>query len=306
MKRQAVRGRPFACGDWVEVKSEDELLATLDEQGTLDGLPFMPEMRAFSGRRHRVSGRAGRICVETAWMRRMDGAVFLDEVRCDGSAHDQCQRGCVIFWRDQWLKRVSGPEAPGPKDAAKKEPARTKLTLPTRTSNGRYWCQSTALIRTTQPFGRWDFRPYITDIVSGNITLRQFMARSAEWAGRRLMRLAGRRKEPWPTRDGPTPGASGGLQPGDWGEVKSREEILATLDAQGRNRGLGFEMAMLDHCGRRYRVLKRIEHIILEATGEMRTLRDTVALEHLTCPLCPRKNQFYWREIWLRRIDQPH
>ena len=30
--------------DWVEVRSKEEILATLDSKGQLDGMPFMPEM----------------------------------------------------------------------------------------------------------------------------------------------------------------------------------------------------------------------------------------------------------------------
>ena len=41
-------------GEIVEVRSEAEILATLDERGELDGLPFMPEMLDFCGRRFRV------------------------------------------------------------------------------------------------------------------------------------------------------------------------------------------------------------------------------------------------------------
>ena len=37
-------------GDWVEVKSALEILESLDGDGTLDGLPFMPEMMDYCGR----------------------------------------------------------------------------------------------------------------------------------------------------------------------------------------------------------------------------------------------------------------
>ena len=48
-------GLPRLCaGDWVEVRSRDEILATLDKDGRLDGMPFMPEMFAFCGKRFRV------------------------------------------------------------------------------------------------------------------------------------------------------------------------------------------------------------------------------------------------------------
>ena len=45
-------------GDLVEVKSPAEVLATLDERGALEDLPFMPEMAALCGRRFVVDGRA--------------------------------------------------------------------------------------------------------------------------------------------------------------------------------------------------------------------------------------------------------
>lgn len=40
---------PLRSGDLVEVKAPDEILHTLDSEGTLDHLPFMPEMLGFCG-----------------------------------------------------------------------------------------------------------------------------------------------------------------------------------------------------------------------------------------------------------------
>ena len=34
----------FKIGDWVEVRSKAEILCTLDANGQLDKMPFMPEM----------------------------------------------------------------------------------------------------------------------------------------------------------------------------------------------------------------------------------------------------------------------
>src|SRR5262245_37605705 len=42
-------------GDLVEVRAPEEILQTLDTEGTLDQLPFMPEMLRFCGRRFQVS-----------------------------------------------------------------------------------------------------------------------------------------------------------------------------------------------------------------------------------------------------------
>ena len=45
-------------GELVEVLSEAEILATLDEKGTFEKLPFMPEMLKFCGKQFRVSRQA--------------------------------------------------------------------------------------------------------------------------------------------------------------------------------------------------------------------------------------------------------
>ena len=97
------------------------------------------------------------------------------------------------------------------------------------------------------------------------------------------------------------------LQPGELVEIKSLTEIKATLDANGRNRGLSFEPEMALLCGRRYRVAMPLRTIILEATGKMAKLSNTVTLEGLVCQgicstNCPRANFLYWREIWLKRV----
>ena len=46
-------------GNLVEVKTPDEIIQTLDAEGALDHLPFMPEMLEFCGRRFRVSRQRG-------------------------------------------------------------------------------------------------------------------------------------------------------------------------------------------------------------------------------------------------------
>jgi hypothetical protein len=48
----------------VVVRSREEILATLDADGTLDGLPFMPEMLSWCGREHQVERRAEKTCVD--------------------------------------------------------------------------------------------------------------------------------------------------------------------------------------------------------------------------------------------------
>ncbi|MGE5245483.1 MAG: hypothetical protein ACM3SQ_14760 [Betaproteobacteria bacterium] len=96
-----------------------------------------------------------------------------------------------------------------------------------------------------------------------------------------------------------------GLQRGDWVEVRSEDEIRETLDSTGRSRGLGFMPSMFAYCGKRLRVYKRVETIVLEGTGETRRLRDTVLLEGAICDgegfVCDRSCFYFWKETWLKR-----
>src|SRR5467141_2777765 len=95
-------------GELVEVRSRDEILSTLDQNGKLDAMPFMPEMLQYCGKRFRVFKQAHKTCdnIQDWSMRRVKNAVHLTGVRCDGRAHGNCDAGCMIFWRETWLKRV--------------------------------------------------------------------------------------------------------------------------------------------------------------------------------------------------------
>jgi len=42
------------AADWVEVRSKDKILRSLDEGGRLEELPFMPQMFEFCGKRFRA------------------------------------------------------------------------------------------------------------------------------------------------------------------------------------------------------------------------------------------------------------
>src|SRR5262245_1391253 len=97
----------LSVGDWVEVRSKEEILRTLDTNRQLEGMPFMPEMFAFCGQRFQVYKRAHKTCdtVFPTRSRRVDRAVHL-ETRCDGHAHSGCQAGCLLFWKTEWLKRI--------------------------------------------------------------------------------------------------------------------------------------------------------------------------------------------------------
>src|SRR5215471_2106345 len=114
LKRQWKHELGLTAGEWVEVRSKPEGLSTLDPNGRLDELPFRPGMLAFCGKRFRVWKRAHKTCdtVNKTGGRRIAAAVHLEELRCDGAGHGGCEAGCLIFWKEAWLKRVAGPDGP--------------------------------------------------------------------------------------------------------------------------------------------------------------------------------------------------
>src|SRR6185503_14409351 len=97
------------AGEWVEVRSKEEILRTLDKKGQLDELPFMPAMFAYCGRRMQVRKSAHKTCDTINWTggRRMTAAVHLDDAYCDGAGYDGCQARCLLFWKEAWLKRAN-------------------------------------------------------------------------------------------------------------------------------------------------------------------------------------------------------
>jgi hypothetical protein len=95
---------------------------------------------------------------------------------------------------------------------------------------------------------------------------------------------------------------------GELVEVKSLEEIRATLDARGKNRGLLFTDDMRGFAGKQFRVFKRVESIFLEESKQRRTLKNTVLLDAVYCPgitfRCDRSCFLFWKEVWLRRVPE--
>ena len=69
---------------------------------------------------------------------------------------------------------------------------------------------------------------------------------------------------------------------------------------------------MVRYLGERRQVVARIERFIEESSGKMIELKsDCVALEGVVCSsycsygrwFCPRAIHSWWREAWLRRVD---
>ncbi len=293
-------------GQLVEVRSAPEIAATLDADGKLDGLPFMPEMAKLCGQRFRVDRRADITCVEGHGLRRLQDTVFLEDVRCDGAAHDGCERRCLMFWKEAWLKPVEATDAPSIIPPSSKSTNALK-DLPTRVGD-RYLCQSTELATATADLPSWNMLPFISQVRDGELSVNRFvqivalalfnMARKA-LGFKEVGRLTGEKSK--------STKSDLNLQPGEWVRVKSREEIEKTLDPASRNRGLLFEPEMTEYTGKYFQMDAPVSRMIHEETGKMIPLTNTVALKRLTCQglcakSCPRNNYWFWREDWLERV----
>ena len=292
-------------GEVVEVRTENEILDTLDENGTLEGLPFIQDMHKYCGRRFRVLRRVSKIIVEGVGAGRIGSTVILAGVTCDGESNQGCRRTCPLLWKEAWLKKANtsverNRTIQGVPSAAE-GCAETLPELPL--------CQSINLLKATSLHRKWDLRQYIWDITSRVYRPTEGVRSVLTSLSARIQKLLlGNRPSPLGGRLKRTPSATLDLKSGELVEVKSKEEILATLDSMGRNRGLYFTPEMVKHCGRRFRVLKRVDKMVNEKTGEMRKIANTVLLDGSNCDGkahggCQRFCYCLWREIWLRRVN---
>ena len=104
----------FRRGDLVQVREREEILATLDKEGCLEGIPFMPEMLKYCGKQLRVGMVAHKTCEiaqQTLKLRRLNATVHLEESRCDGANHGGCEAQCNLYWKDAWLKLPDGQKS---------------------------------------------------------------------------------------------------------------------------------------------------------------------------------------------------
>lgn len=314
-------GSPLHVGEWVQVRSMEEILRTLDSNGQLDGMPFMPEMFAFCGKRYKVYKRAHKTC-DTVFPirgRRVDRAVHL-ETRCDGQVHGGCQAGCLIFWKEAWLKQIDhdvtaelSNRTEGYSGVARGDGGCTESDVKACTekprSNGAapiYVCQATQLPYATTDLKWWDIRQYLEDYKSGNVGLEQMftgliysvyynLSHAGIGLGRPMRWIYDRFRWLWrgslfPRHVGtisekqPTPMETLNLQPGELVRVKAHAEILRTVNTNNRNRGLSWDAEMVPYCGGTYRVLKRVTHIIDEKTGKMQEMKNPcIILDTVIC-----------------------
>ena len=253
-------------------------------------------------------------------------------MRCDGQAHGGCQAACLVYWKEAWLQRVepavsangNGAAAPprtqsgsslplltaATRKVADREPGEERVRLPGDRAAARGAGSDPAM----------GLDQYVQDVRSTNArlltvlrsvavgTFNEYQELSVKLLPRWLRIHQGKR---FPFLDGAqrrTPTETLDLQPGELVRIRSKDEIVKTLDAGNRNRGMKFDAEMLRYCGRQARVVGRVERIIDEPSGRMMELKNPcIVLEDVIClgdyhRLCPRGTYPYWREIWLERV----
>lgn len=335
-------------GDLVEVRSKEEILASLDASGRLDGLPFMPQMFKYCGQKFRVFKGAHKTCDTVSgpaglWVPQ---CIHLD-IRCDGEGYGGCDAACLIFWKEAWLRPIEGGtlsenanQAPAPLNSVTCTEQDVSKATRTTDQSGEpiYQCQAVCLPQYTFKLPWWDFRQYVKDYTSGNLSFRELSAGAlyvaywhatqayrhrfgtgapARWLYDRFQSIRG--GVPFPYRLGlipigqKTPTNDLDLQPGELVRVKLHQEILTTLNARNMNNGMSFDVEMVPFCGKTLRVKARINTFIDEKTGRRKSLKTpAVILEDAWCRACfsphrmgcPRSIYSWWREIWLERVAE--
>lgn len=194
------RKRKLRVGDWVEVRSKEEILQTLDGDGRLEGMPFMPEMFVFCGQEFQVYKIAHKTCDYSVYpyrTRRLSRTVHL-KTRCDGEAHGGCQAECLLYWKEDWLNAISenaedatpqraqvrreGNINTGPSSGCRESDVWARVQVQhVNDGTPTYVCQMTQVPYATTPLAWWDLRQYVEDYLSGNVTLGRILCGLIYW-----------------------------------------------------------------------------------------------------------------------------
>ncbi len=97
----------FQKGDWVRIRTVDEIEATLDHKGQLKGCAFVPGMQNYCGTVQRVLKPVDRFVDEREYqVKRSSDLYILEGLMCQGTnITGICDRSCLFLWRGEWLEK---------------------------------------------------------------------------------------------------------------------------------------------------------------------------------------------------------
>jgi CelD/BcsL family acetyltransferase involved in cellulose biosynthesis len=101
--REPPHGHPIRHA---RVRDLHEILAGLDLHGRRDGLTFMPEMRAYAGKRFAIAGELMTVFEHDRWIATRAPIYILAGLHCTGAVigdRGPCDRACALMWHQDWL-----------------------------------------------------------------------------------------------------------------------------------------------------------------------------------------------------------
>jgi len=108
--KKFVSAIPLTQGDWVRVRSREEILSTLDPFKELKGCAFLADMYQYSGTKQRVLRSMQNFMDERDYkLKKARGVILLENIICNGTpTFGECDRCCFLFWREEWLEKIAG------------------------------------------------------------------------------------------------------------------------------------------------------------------------------------------------------
>lgn len=96
------------AGDYVRVRSREEIQATLNPFKEYKGCAFLDEMWPYCDTIQRVLKPMERFLDERDYkVKKSRGLVLLEGVNCPGTpVYGRCDRCCFLFWREEWLEKI--------------------------------------------------------------------------------------------------------------------------------------------------------------------------------------------------------
>jgi hypothetical protein len=133
---------------------------------------------------------------------------------------------------------------------------------------------------------------------------KRFIKRRLNYLHNRLSRPGNRNDSQAACGEAPNIGE---LRSGDRVRVKTKKQILETLNSWNTLRGCAFMEEMWRFCGTNQRVLKRVERFLDERDYLVKKCNNIVILEGVQCSgsvdfgRCDRTCFLFWREEWLEK-----
>jgi hypothetical protein len=105
-------------GEFVRVRSKEEIAATLNTKRKNRGMYFDVEMTRYCGRVARVQSRVTKLVDEATgnMIEMQNPCIILEGVVCRGeysSCRLMCPRAIYPYWREIWLERIEAPASKG-------------------------------------------------------------------------------------------------------------------------------------------------------------------------------------------------